>query len=110
MLPPPASLSTDQIDTATPKANDGAPRPVAAANDGDRISVEELRALQAPVKARYKEEPSAGRVTLRARGGFSVKQTDFGIKPFKGGPAGTVRVADRVTFSFDAIGVRMPVP
>src|SRR6267142_285278 len=37
--PPPASLSTAQIDTATPKANDGAPRPVAAANDGDRISV-----------------------------------------------------------------------
>lgn len=48
--------------------------------------------------------------TLRARGGFSVKQTDFGIKPYRGGPAGTVRVADRVTFSFDAIGVRMPEP
>ena len=44
--PPPASLSTAQIDTATPKANDGAPRPIAAANDSDRISVEELRALQ----------------------------------------------------------------
>src|SRR6266404_2979905 len=46
--PPPDSLSTDQIqiDTATPKANDGAPRPIAAENDSDRISIEELRALQ----------------------------------------------------------------
>ena len=45
--PPPASLSTAQIDSATPPANDGAPRPIAAANDSDGISVEELRALQA---------------------------------------------------------------
>ncbi len=44
--PPPASLSTDPIDTATPKTNDGAPRPSATANDSDRISIEELRALQ----------------------------------------------------------------
>jgi hypothetical protein len=44
--PPPASLSAAQIDTATLTANDGAPRPIAAANDSDRISVEELRALQ----------------------------------------------------------------
>jgi len=39
---------------------------------------------------------------MRATGGFSVKQTDYGIRPFRGGPAGTVRVADRVTFNFDA--------
>ena len=32
--------------------------------------------------------------TLRAKGGFSVKQTDFGIQPFRGGPGGTVKVAD----------------
>src|SRR5262245_23340946 len=32
------------------------------------MNAEELRALQAPLKARYKEDPSAGRVTLRARG------------------------------------------
>ena len=44
--PPPASLSAAQIGTATLTANDGAPRPIAAANDSDRISVEELRALQ----------------------------------------------------------------
>jgi len=51
-----------------------------------------------------------GADTLRAAGGFSVKQTDYGIRPFRGGPAGTVRVADRVTFSFDAVGVRTPGP
>jgi len=37
-----------------------------------------------------------------------VKQTDFGIKPFRGGPAGTVRVADRVTFEIEAVAVREP--
>jgi len=49
-----------------------------------------------------------GADTLRATGGFSVKQTDYGIRPYRGGPAGTVRVADRVTFSFDAVGIRSP--
>ena len=47
-----------------------------------------------------------GTDTLRATGGFSVKQTDYGIRPYRGGPAGTVRVADRVTFSFEAVGIR----
>ncbi len=51
-----------------------------------------------------------GADTLRASGSFSMKQTDFGIKPYRGGPAGTVRVADRVTFSFDAVGIRAPDP
>ncbi len=49
-----------------------------------------------------------GSDTLRARGQFSVKQTDFGIRPYRGGPGGTVRVADRVTISFEAIGIRAP--
>jgi polyisoprenoid-binding protein YceI len=44
--------------------------------------------------------------TLRVTGTFSVKQTDFGIKPYSGGPAGTVKVADRVTFDIDAIAVQ----
>lgn len=51
-----------------------------------------------------------GTDTLRATGGFSVKQTDYGIRPFRGGPAGTVRVADRVTFSFEAVGIRSNGP
>jgi polyisoprenoid-binding protein YceI len=43
--------------------------------------------------------------TLRARGTFAVKQTDYGIKPFRGGPGGTVKVADKVTFDFEAVAV-----
>jgi polyisoprenoid-binding protein YceI len=43
--------------------------------------------------------------SIRARGTFTARQTDFGIKPFSGGPAGTVKVADRVTFCFDLLAV-----
>ena len=32
------------------------------------MNAEQLRATQAPIKARYKDDPSAGQVTLRARG------------------------------------------
>src|ERR1700732_4829441 len=35
---------------------------------GANMNADELRALQAPVKARYKDDPAAARVTLRARG------------------------------------------
>jgi len=51
-----------------------------------------------------------GTDTLRATGGFSVKQTDYGIRPYRGGPAGTVRVADRVSLSFEAVGIRSTGP
>jgi polyisoprenoid-binding protein YceI len=44
--------------------------------------------------------------TLRATGRFSVKQSDFGITPYRGGPAGTVRVADRVEFTLVAVATR----
>ena len=44
--------------------------------------------------------------TLEATSTFSVKQTDFGIKPFSGGPGGTVKVADRVTFEIRAVAIR----
>jgi polyisoprenoid-binding protein YceI len=46
--------------------------------------------------------------TLRASTLFVVKQTDFGIKPYSGGPGGTVKVADRVTFDIRAVAVRVP--
>jgi polyisoprenoid-binding protein YceI len=49
-----------------------------------------------------------GADTLRARGTFAVNQTDFGIQPYHGGPGGSVRVADKVTFDFDAVAVRQP--
>ena len=46
--------------------------------------------------------------SITARGSFVALQTDFGIKPFKGGPAGTVKVADKVTFCFDLVAHRSP--
>jgi polyisoprenoid-binding protein YceI len=48
--------------------------------------------------------------TLRAEATFAIKQTDFGIKPFSGGPAGTVKVADRVTFNIHAVAVQASAP
>jgi polyisoprenoid-binding protein YceI len=60
------------------------------------------RTRPVPVDARIQ----IGRDTIRASGTFSVKQTDFGIKPYSGGPAGTVKVGDRLTFTFDAIALR----
>ncbi|HUR03733.1 MAG TPA: YceI family protein [Nonomuraea sp.] len=51
-------------------------------------------------------EVTIGADTIRATGAFTAKQTDFGIKPFSGGPAGTVKVADKVTFCFDLVAVR----
>lgn len=51
-------------------------------------------------------EVTLGEDTVRAGGAFTAKQTDFGIKPFSGGPGGTVKVADRVTFCFDLVAVR----
>lgn len=47
-----------------------------------------------------------GADTVRATTTFTVNQTDFGIRPYRGGPGGTVRVADRVTFIIEAIAVR----
>ena len=44
--------------------------------------------------------------TLKAVGNFVAKQTDFGITPFRGGPAGTVKVADQVRFCFDLVATR----
>lgn len=47
-----------------------------------------------------------GADTLHATSSFKIKQTDFGIRPYRGGPGGTVRVADEVTFSIKAIAIR----
>jgi len=44
--------------------------------------------------------------TLRASTHFSIKQTAFGIKPYSGGPGGTVKVADRLIFDIRAVAVR----
>ncbi|MEO6055219.1 MAG: YceI family protein [Gemmatimonadales bacterium] len=47
-----------------------------------------------------------GSDTLRAKTTFAVKQSDFGIKPYSGGPAGTVKVADKVKFDIEVIAIR----
>ena len=46
--------------------------------------------------------------TLRATTTFTVRQSDYGIRPYRGGPGGTVRVADAVTFDIDAVALRRP--
>jgi len=78
---------------------------VAPADSGFRIVAElTLVGQDVPVDVRV----AIGSDTLRAWASFAVKQTDFGIRPFRGGPAGTVRVADRVTFDIEAMAVREP--
>ncbi|HUC41351.1 MAG TPA: YceI family protein [Gemmatimonadales bacterium] len=62
------------------------------------------------IKGQTREVPltvdlGIGRDTLRASSSFRIKQTDFGIRPFRGGPGGMVRVADQVTFSINLVGV-----
>lgn len=44
---------------------------------------------------------------LWAWGSFTVRQTDFGIEPYAAG-AGTLKVADPVTFHVDAVAERRP--
>jgi polyisoprenoid-binding protein YceI len=45
--------------------------------------------------------------TLFADGRFTVNQTAFGIKPYRGGPGGVVRVADRVKFDIAIVALRV---
>jgi NhaP-type Na+/H+ or K+/H+ antiporter len=46
--PTPTPVNANQIEKATPRANDGAASVTAAENDSDRISIQELRALRMP--------------------------------------------------------------
>jgi uncharacterized OsmC-like protein len=48
------------------------------------MNAEQLRAMQAPVKARYKEDPKAGSATLRARGTLGVENVTCKVETFKG--------------------------
>jgi polyisoprenoid-binding protein YceI len=71
---------------------------------GAMTLVGETRELPIDVTARI------GVDTLEAASTFSIKQSDFGIKPFSGGPGGTVKVADRITFEIRAVAVRGGAP
>jgi polyisoprenoid-binding protein YceI len=76
------------------------PTPTGARLDGQLTMAGRTRPVQVGATVQV------GADTLRARGTFAVNQTDFGIQPYRGGPAGSVRVADKVTFDFDAVAVR----
>ena len=95
-------LHVDQYPEIRFRASVKARRPDGSLLDGELTLVGQTRPV--PVEATVQVGPD----TLRAQGTFAVKQTDFGIKPFSGGPGGSVKVANRVTFAFDAVGVRQP--
>lgn len=71
---------------------------------GDLTIVGRTREVQVEVQVEIRSD------TLWATATFAVKQTDFGIRPYRGGPGGTVRVADRVTFDIAAVGIRETAP
>lgn len=48
--------------------------------------------------------------SLFAHSSFAIRHTQFGMRPFRGGPGGTVRVADRLEFSIQAVAVRQHRP
>lgn len=57
-------------------------------------------------EVRIPVDVAIGADTVRARSVFKVKQTEFGIRPYRGGPGGTVRVADEVRFSIQVVAIR----
>jgi polyisoprenoid-binding protein YceI len=91
-------LHVDQYPEIRFIATAATPTPSGFRLDGQLTLVGQTRPV--PVEATVEVGPD----TLRARGTFAVKQTDFGIKPV----GGAVKVADRVTFDFDAVAVREP--
>jgi polyisoprenoid-binding protein YceI len=95
-------LHVDQYSEIRFRASVKARRPAGFLLDGELTLAGQTRPVR--VEATVQVGPD----TLRAQGTFAVKQTDFGIKPFSSGPGGSVKVANRVTFGFDAVGVREP--
>ena len=78
---------------------------------GDTLRIQAALTLKGqtrtvPLTVRIRIEPD----TLRATTTFSVRQSDYGIRSYRGGPGGTVRVADAVTFDIDAVALRRPPP
>ena len=100
-----ASMRTDVLDVAHyPEM-----RMVSRRVEGTARQLKLMVALT--MKGQTREVPitvdlEIGADTLRATSTFTVKQTDFGIKPYRGGPGGTVRVANEVKFSIQAVAIR----
>lgn len=103
------SMRTDVLDVANYKEIRFVSTAVTKTGDGFHVTgnltiVGKTQEVSADMKA------NVGVDTLRASGGFVVKQTAFGIRPYRGGPGGLVRVADQVTFHLEAIGLRAVSP
>jgi len=100
-----ASMRTEVLDVATYPEIRLASRRI----EGTPQRVTVTAALT--IKGQTREVPltvdlEIGADTLHATSTFKIKQTDFGIRPYRGGPGGTVRVADEVKFSITVIATR----
>jgi len=100
-----AAMRSDVLDVAHYPEIRFASTAVARTGNGFRVTGT-LTMVGKPQEVVVDVQTTLGADTVRASGGFEVKQTAFGIKPYHGGPGGVVRVADRVTFHFEAIGLR----
>jgi polyisoprenoid-binding protein YceI len=104
-----AAMRTDVLDVAHyPEirfvSRTVAPIPGGLRVRGDLVLVGQTREVSVEVHV------EGGADTLRATGTFSVDQSTFGIHPYRGGPGGLVRVANRVTFRFEAVALRSSAP
>jgi polyisoprenoid-binding protein YceI len=100
-----ASMRTEVLDVA----NYPEIRLVSQRIEGTQGRVTVTAALT--IKGQTREVPltvdlEIGADTVYATSTFKIKQTDFAIRPYRGGPGGTVRVADEVKFSIRAVAIR----
>jgi hypothetical protein len=102
------NLPTDSLEVLTPP-DTAEIRKVTAAMRTTVLHVDKYPQMTFAADSRpirVMADVTIGPDTVRAMGTFTAKQTDFGIKPFSGGPGGAVKVADPVKFCFDLVAVR----
>jgi polyisoprenoid-binding protein YceI len=100
------AMRTDVLDVARYPAIRFASRAVSSVPGGVKVTGDlTLVGTSRPVTVTMALRQAAD--TLRADGTFTVKQSDFGVTPYHGGPGGLVHVADRVTFRLAVVAVRV---
>jgi polyisoprenoid-binding protein YceI len=104
-----AAMRTDVLDVAHYPEIRFVSRSVAPIADGLRVRGD-LTLVGQTREVSLNVHIEAGADTLRATGTFAVDQSTFGIHPYRGGPGGLVRVADRITFRFEALALRASAP